>query len=153
MSRVTKQKHVMREVQQDNFDLPEENQTIVRIVSPRGNNLHEVESADSEDTFLVTMPTKYRRNVWVKRGDFVLVEPIEEGDKVKAEIVRILCHEHVSVFTKAGIWPKKFTKKRDLEPSNSEEGDEDDEGLFRNTNHKRPMQMDEDESDSDSDSD
>jgi hypothetical protein len=36
------------------------------------------------------MPNKFRKNVWVKRGNYCIVEPIEEGDKVKAEIVRIL---------------------------------------------------------------
>ena len=40
------------------------------------------------------MPTKFRKNVWIKRGDFVLVQPIEEGDKVKAEIVQILMEKH-----------------------------------------------------------
>ena len=41
-------------------------------------------------TYLVSMPNKFRKNVWVKRGNYCIVEPIEEGDKVKAEIVRIL---------------------------------------------------------------
>lgn len=85
------------------------------------------------------MPTKFRKNVWIKRGDFVLVEPIEEGDKVKAEIVRILSPEHVKVFSAEGVWPKKFTKKRDHE----EEADE--EGFVANTNRARVME-DEDES-------
>uniref|UniRef100_A0A1B0BQJ9 Probable RNA-binding protein EIF1AD n=1 Tax=Glossina palpalis gambiensis TaxID=67801 RepID=A0A1B0BQJ9_9MUSC len=60
-------------------------QQIVRIIASQGNNLHEVETADTEiENFLVViMPTKFRKNVWVKRGDF---EPIKEGDKVKAEI-------------------------------------------------------------------
>jgi hypothetical protein len=40
------------------------------------------------------MPTKFRKNVWIKRGDFVMVQPIEEGDKVKAEISHILVDKH-----------------------------------------------------------
>jgi probable RNA-binding protein EIF1AD len=40
------------------------------------------------------MPTKFRKNVWIKRGDFIMVQPIEEGDKVKAEIVHILVDKH-----------------------------------------------------------
>lgn len=122
MSKVNKRKHVMKEMQTDDFDAPESNQRICRILGSRGNNLHEVESAEpftgtSTDTtppstdatntttdnandgsggghdtscqFLVSMPTKFRKNVWVKRGNFVIAEPIDEGDKVKAEIVRI----------------------------------------------------------------
>ena len=47
------------------------------------------DTSDAEEgKYLVSMPTKFRKSVWIKRGDFVIVEPIEEGDKVKAEIVR-----------------------------------------------------------------
>ncbi|KAI9576459.1 hypothetical protein GQX74_009516 [Glossina fuscipes] len=62
------------------------------------NNLHEVETADTEtENFLVvTVPPKFRKNVWVKRGDFILVELIEEGDKVKTEICKILTAEHIN---------------------------------------------------------
>jgi probable RNA-binding protein EIF1AD len=54
--------------------------------------LHEVfdpKEAEGSSNYLVSMPTKFRKNVWIKRGDFVLVSPIEEGDKVKAEIVQV----------------------------------------------------------------
>lgn len=138
MSRVNKFKHVQREADADNFDIPSDNQQIVKVISSRGNNLHEVEPDDGEN-FLVSMPTKFRRNIWIKRGDFVLVEPIEEGDKVKAEIVRILTPEHVKVFTQEGVWPKKFTKKRD------HEDDVDEDGLVMNTNRPRTVDTDESE--------
>lgn len=139
MSRVRRQKHVLREFDADDFSLPKENQYIVRVVASKGNNLHEVESAAvGQVNYLVSMPTKFRKNVWIKRGDFVLVEPIEEGDKVKAEIVRIFTQEHIRVYTEVHIWPKKFTKKR-------EQVEEiDDDGLIPNKN--RPViQSSEDE--------
>ena len=41
------------------------------------------------------MPNKFRKSVWVRRGDFVVVEPIPEGDKVKAEIARVLYKDQV----------------------------------------------------------
>lgn len=81
MSSSTKRKHVYAEVLQSELRVPTESQEIVRVVAGRGNNLHEVESA-TEGTFLVTMPSKFRKNVWVKRGDYILVERIPEGDKV-----------------------------------------------------------------------
>lgn len=124
MSRATKRKHVIKEVWLDNLELPKEGQQIVRVVAGRGNNLHEVEDA-SGALFLVSMPTKYRRNVWIKRGDFVLVEPILEGDKVKAEIVLILTAEHIHYYRTSGNWPKAFEPNIDV-PT---EGD-----LFVNTN-------------------
>ncbi|XP_058819669.1 probable RNA-binding protein EIF1AD [Topomyia yanbarensis] len=131
MSRVTKIKHILKEQEADEFDAPKENQSIVRVVASRGNNLHEVETGIEEDErFLVLMPVKFRKNVWIKRGDFVLVEPIEEGNKVKAEICRILTAEHIKLFEKEGIWPKRFTKKRE------HEDDLDEDGLVRNTNRR-----------------
>ncbi|XP_053695282.1 probable RNA-binding protein EIF1AD [Sabethes cyaneus] len=146
MSRVTKIKHILKEQEADEFDVPKENQSIVRVVASRGNNLHEVETAtEGEPRFLVSMPVKFRKNVWIKRGDFVLVEPIEEGNKVKAEICRILTAEHIKIFEKENVWPKRFTKKRELED------DLDDEGLVRNTNRRFAEESDDSEEEESSD--
>ncbi|XP_055711646.1 probable RNA-binding protein EIF1AD [Phlebotomus papatasi] len=150
MSRTTRRKHVLRENWMDNFDLPTENQTIVRVLQSRGNYLFDVESSKEEENFLVSMPTKFRKNMWVKRGDFILVEPIEEGNKVKAEIVKILTPEHIKEYTKANVWPKKFTQKR---PHEEEEDAEEigEFGLPENPNRRRIQQCEETSSESDSD--
>lgn len=37
-------------------------------------------------------------------GDFVIVDPIEEGDKVKGEINFILYRDHIHYLRKLGIW-------------------------------------------------
>lgn len=96
MSKATKRKHVTNEIQ--DLTIPTETQSIVRIIQSRGNNLHEVtDPAGSQ--YLVSMPVKFRRNIWIKRGDFVLVEPISEGDKVKAEIVKILTRVWLTINT------------------------------------------------------
>lgn len=145
MSRVTRLKHVKREIETDDLSLPTETQQIVRVVSSKGNNLHEVEPADETENFLVTMPNKFRKNVWIKRGNFLLVEPIQEGEKVKAEITRILTDDHRREFIKEGVWPKKFTKKRELSD------DEDDEGLHRNHNRKTADQESEESTSSSDD--
>lgn len=116
MSRATKRKHVMNEALQDYFTPPTETQDIVRVTASRGNNLHEVETVDSA-TYLVSMPSKFRKNIWVKRGDFVIVEPIEEGDKVKAEMVRVLSKEHIKYFKKIKVWPEAF----DAEPDSDDD--------------------------------
>lgn len=57
--------------------------------------------------------------MWIKRGDFILVEPIEEGVKVKAEICKILTSEHIKEYTKANIWPERFIKKSNQHSVNS----------------------------------
>ena len=97
MSKATKRKHVTRQVLED-YVTPTDTQSIVKvgllivlcmltdcvwmcsvivkfymfcpsqIVCGRGNNLHEVETAEG-GTYLVTMPTRFRKNVWIKRGE------------------------------------------------------------------------------------
>jgi len=141
-------------------------EVIARLAAPRGNNLHEVEAPkeDSDgqlESFLVSMPTKFRKNVWVKRGDFVVVEPIEEGGKVKAEIVRVLYKDQIKYLKQQGVWPKQFSKseeeeetpnvadlkisedKKEEEEDASSNSDSDDD-LFQNTN-RRVIEISEDE--------
>lgn len=125
MSQATKRKHVRLEMLQVDLTNPGESQQIVKILKSRGNNLHEVEAPD-KSVFLVSMPSKFRRNIWVKRGDYVLVEPIAEGDKVKAEIVRILTNEHIKHFKKENVWPVEFQDEQ------NSSGDD----LFVNTNRQ-----------------
>lgn len=148
MSQATKRKHVVKEVLGD-FVTPTENQQIVKVIGSRGNNLHETVTAQG-DTFLVSMPTKFRKNIWIKRGDYVIVDPIEEGEKVKAEISAILYKDHIQYLQKQQLWPEGFMEERldqdktdkqqekeermeerDEEVSDSEDDESD---LFVNTN-------------------
>ncbi|KAL9954370.1 hypothetical protein ACROYT_G041895 [Oculina patagonica] len=109
MSKATKRKHVAKEVL-DVYVVPDPNQQIVKILGSRGNNLHEVETSDGTK-FLVSMPSKFRKSVWIKRGDFVIVDPIEEGNKVCAEIVHILYGKQIKYLKSEGLWPTAFTEK------------------------------------------
>jgi len=152
MSSATKRKHVTRDVVQ-NFTLPQDDETIVQVVAGRGNNLHEVRS-DTGDTFLVSMPTKFRKNVWIKRGDYVVVKPIEEGDKVKAEILTILYKEQIKYIKAENRWPVGFEaakleeeegEEKDKGSDEGEEDSEDDSDLFQNTN--RPIYSESESSD------
>jgi len=152
MSSATKRKHVTRDVVQ-NFTLPQDDESIVQVVAGRGNNLHEVKTQTGE-TFLVSMPTKFRKNVWIKRGDFVVVKPIEEGDKVKAEILTILYKEQIKYIKAENQWPEGFESKieaqeegveEEKEKGSDEEDSEDDSDLFQNTN--RPIYSESESSD------
>lgn len=110
------------------------------------------------------MPTKFRKNVWIKRGDFVIVTHIEEGDKVKAEISTILYKDQISFIKSENQWPEGFSNQ-DLEENVSKlsvsgdhkveisdsEDSEDDSDLFQNTN--RPAHQVSEQSESESDSD
>ncbi|KAJ8281641.1 hypothetical protein COCON_G00041600 [Conger conger] len=150
MSLATKRKHVVKEVLGD-FVTPTESQQIVRVVGSPGNNLHEAVTADGK-RFLVSMPTKFRKNIWIKRGDFVIVDPIEEGEKVKAEISFILYKDHIRHLQTIGVWPEGFVEDSTLEErrrgqqqeereeeQHEDDGEmtdseEDDSDLFVNTN-------------------
>ncbi|XP_038133551.1 probable RNA-binding protein EIF1AD [Cyprinodon tularosa] len=157
MSQATKRKHVVKEVLGD-FITPTENQQIVKVIGSRGNNLHETITAQGE-TFLVSMPTKFRKNIWIKRGDYVVVDPIEEGEKVKAEISFILYKDHIQDLQKRQLWPQGFmaerpsldkaSRKEEDEEKEEEEGDsEDDSDLFVNTNRCNYQYSESEEDDS-----
>uniref|UniRef100_UPI00398E4167 probable RNA-binding protein EIF1AD n=1 Tax=Pristiophorus japonicus TaxID=55135 RepID=UPI00398E4167 len=158
MSQATKRKHVVKEVLGD-YAPPSEKQQIVRVLGTPGNNLHEVETPEGEH-FLVSMPTKFRKNIWIKRGDFLIVDPIEEGEKVKAEITSILYKEHIKQLRKEGVWPASFSDPAEERPESrperengnggSDEGgtSEDDSDLFVNTNRRNYEYSESEEDDS-----
>lgn len=152
MSRATKRKHVIREVLVEEIRPPTKEQSIVQVLAGRGNNLHLVAPASGE-SYLASMPTKFRRNVWIKRGDYLLVEPIPEGDKVKAEIVTIITRDHEKYYRELGIWPPEFDKTGG-EVGNLKNGGEtgdtsEDDDLFVNKNRQVVEVSESDESDED----
>ncbi|XP_064557476.1 probable RNA-binding protein EIF1AD, partial [Zonotrichia leucophrys gambelii] len=117
MSRATKRKHVVRELLEERVQ-PAEGQSVVRVLGTPGNNLHEVETAEGT-RFLASMPPRFRKHIWIKRGDFLLVDPILEGSKVKAEISLVLLPPHVRSLQRQGLWPEAFAP---LERKNAREG-------------------------------
>ncbi|XP_074530276.1 putative RNA-binding protein EIF1AD [Halichoeres trimaculatus] len=163
MSQATKRKHVVKEVLGD-YVTPTETQQIVKIIGGRGNNLHEAVTAQGE-TFLVSMPTKFRKNIWIKRGDYVIVDPIEEGEKVKAEISSILYKDHIQYLQREQLWPQGFTEEpSEQDSTNKHQGEdedvaqeedasdsEDDESdLFVNTNRRNYQYSESEEEDEES---
>uniref|UniRef100_A0A0N5ADS7 Probable RNA-binding protein EIF1AD n=1 Tax=Syphacia muris TaxID=451379 RepID=A0A0N5ADS7_9BILA len=106
MSIATKRRIVTRMMETELF-LPEDGDKVAMILASRGNNLHEVEDEDGVK-YLVSMPRKFRKAIWVKRGQFVIIHPIEEGVKVKAEISHILDDENVLFIREKQLWPKRF---------------------------------------------
>lgn len=57
------------------YRVPEDLNSIVKITQNCGNNLHQIET-HSGDTYFVSMPGKFRNNIYIKPGDFVIVNPI-----------------------------------------------------------------------------
>uniref|UniRef100_A0A8C3UZA5 Probable RNA-binding protein EIF1AD n=1 Tax=Catharus ustulatus TaxID=91951 RepID=A0A8C3UZA5_CATUS len=115
MSRATKRKHVVQQLLEERVQ-PGEGQSVVRVLGTPGNNLHEVETAEGT-RFLASMPPRFRRHIWIKRGDFLLVDPIQEGSKVKAEISLVLLPPHVRSLQRQGLWyEQKYPKISKISP-------------------------------------
>ncbi|XP_026991117.2 probable RNA-binding protein EIF1AD [Tachysurus fulvidraco] len=170
MHKATIRKHVVRKFL-ENYITPNEKQQIMKISGTNGNNLHKAVT-ESGESFLLSMPKKFRKIFWIKRGDFVIVDPIEEGDKVKGEISFILYTDHIHYLRKLGIWPKEFeaggvggqlqeeaqkdeckTKEQDEEENDCDNSESDNElDLFVNTNRATVWYSESDE-DSDKDDD
>lgn len=98
------------------------------------------------DEYLVSMPTKFRKNIWVKRGDYILVEPILEGDKVKGEIVKIMNKDSIKYYKENKVWPIQFD-------DNKADTKTDDDDLFVNTNRNHVTICDNESDSSDSSDD
>ncbi|CAG8518737.1 5562_t:CDS:2 [Dentiscutata heterogama] len=129
--------------------IPTETQKIARVLGSRGKNLHEVQYYDGTVTLCI-LPPKFRSLVWVKRGSYVIIEPLEP-DKVKkigGEIVHILFPEHVKHLKSEGIWPKEF-ENQEIPNQTRLSGDDSDDQIFVNTNRIRDAEDDNDNSSSD----
>ncbi|CAB4389624.1 unnamed protein product [Rhizophagus irregularis] len=90
--------------------LPTETQKISKVLNWRGKNLFEIQFSDGNTT-LCTLPPKFRNLIWVKRGSYVIINPINETERVNkigGEIEHVLFPEHVKNFKSEGIWPQEF---------------------------------------------
>ena len=116
---------------------PSEGERIGKVVGTRGSNQFEVilaplqsKSYEKEETIttddlcespseamaktaqLAILPTKYRKLVWLKRNDYVIVrcvddEDIDVGDtgSIRNQIEHILYKDQVKHLKKEGLWP------------------------------------------------
>lgn len=112
MSVASKRRYMMNKLDYEMY-LPIEGDSIAQVVGARGNNLHEVLD-ESGEAYLVSMPSKFRKSVWIRKGQFVVVRPIEEGDKVRAEIEHVLDAENVLYIREQNKWPERFEAEAKL---------------------------------------
>lgn len=106
MSAATKKRYITNKVGSEFYELADED-IIAQVRQSRGNNLHEVFDQNG-DSYVVSMPTKFRKAVWLRRDQFVVIRSIAEGDKVKGEIEYILDQENVLYIRELGKWPSCF---------------------------------------------
>ncbi|KJY01954.1 eukaryotic translation initiation factor eif1a-like protein [Zymoseptoria brevis] len=113
-------------------------QKIARVKGAAGNNLYNLELPSGE-VLLAELPAKFRSTIWIKRGNYVLVDSAglaDRGNKLGGEIVNIVRDERT--WRKKEFWPVEFAAKkstyqetsdsedapnRDMPPSDSEDED------------------------------
>eukprot|EP00897_Mesotaenium_endlicherianum_P006689 jgi/Mesen1/6048/ME000308S05242 len=101
---------------------PKEGEVIMRVVAPRGSNLIEVEDVEGLTT-LAILPNKFHKLLWLKRGNYVVVEgggreeAEKAGSRVTGTITRVLYPDQIRSLQKASAWPAAFDAKP--EPANS----------------------------------
>lgn len=162
-------KNLKRAVDEEIVTL-QQGQSIMQVVDLRGSNL--IEAMDPKGQKLLTIfPAKFQKSMWIKRGNFVVVdesgreEAVESGRKVAGIVTQVLYHEQVRMLQRSSEWPDAFksmsqeNSKKDLLQSCTSQQDDasssEDEGLpplEANTNRLNPLQW-HTESDPDSDTD
>ncbi|KAI8800289.1 hypothetical protein BJ742DRAFT_842117 [Cladochytrium replicatum] len=155
----------------DDFPVPEDSQLIARITEVRGGGQYDAclpRGAESEDgafteDALVVLPTKFKNVVWLKRGGYVIVAPLDSKTKVWGEIVHVLFPDQIKHLKSISKWPTEFEEQKgkpvpvqDDEADNvkgseneriDEDGDgtdDDDDDLFVNTNRRAADSDDDD---------
>jgi probable RNA-binding protein EIF1AD len=162
-------------------DLPEptDNERIAKVVATRGGNQFDIILANQsqEESQLALLPTKFHKLVWVKRGDYVIVETgggEESGDDQKNDdvtgvryiISHILYKDQVKHLKSKALWPDNDSNfgGEGTDPDADDENDEDDDGIVYNTGYeedddlfvntnRRPKVQEQEEDSSDEDSD
>lgn len=69
-------------------------------------------------TELTLLPKKFHKLIWVKRGEYVIVqrdvkaEENEDGVRVRSVIQHVLAKEQVKHLEQQGLWPEAFHESR-----------------------------------------
>ncbi|CAH0477303.1 unnamed protein product [Peronospora belbahrii] len=119
---------------------PKDNELIVRVIALRGSNLFEVVDAHG-DKSVTMLPTKFRKLIWVKRGDFLIVGEGDGGETTTAKgtkgavtsiVVHILYKEQIKSLKQKDLWPVEFdtllTEQAGTQGDAAENDEEDKDG-------------------------
>lgn len=103
--------------------VPEGNERIVEVIGNRGDNTFEIEFGPDQKE-LAILPKKFNKLIWIKSGDFILVEddresvdsvdaiPVKNNTCVKEKytIKHILSKANVKYLKSSGMWPDYLNK-------------------------------------------
>ncbi|KAK8803305.1 hypothetical protein WA158_000999 [Blastocystis sp. Blastoise] len=99
----------------DDYPLPEEDEVVARINHSRGGNIFEVLCQNNEVS-LALLPTKFKKLIWMKRGDFVILSQAAgdiqiangKSNGVRYLIQHILKEDQIKYIKKEGKWPENW---------------------------------------------
>lgn len=93
------------------FPEPKDNEQIAKVIEAKGRNILEIEYSD-QTRVLALIPAKYHKKVWIKNGNFVIVEPTflpDSTSKVLAVVTHpFLTPEDIQNLVDTNIWPPEF---------------------------------------------
>ncbi|KAI4206863.1 MAG: hypothetical protein LQ348_000798 [Seirophora lacunosa] len=111
----------------------DENHAIAKVRKAEGKNLYSVElpssSSHTEEEkeealllLLVELPSRFRSQIWLKRGGYVVVDTAAfagRDNKLDGEIVNVVRDERE--WRKQAYWPAEFVKKSSYPEDSDEE--------------------------------
>lgn len=74
----------------------DEGHAIARVQKAEGNNLYSVELPSVKEPLLVELPSRFRSQIWIKRGGYVVVNTFafdDRDNKLSGEIVNVVRDE------------------------------------------------------------
>lgn len=82
--------------------MPEEGEVLCKVTKMLGAGRMEAECEDG-NTRMVRIPGKYRKRVWTREGDIILVEPWKIESEEKADLVWRYTQTQVGHLKREGI--------------------------------------------------
>lgn len=83
-------------------------QMVCKIVSPRGDSTFEAVD-EHDNTVLIMLPSKFSHQIFIKRDDYVIVDPAtEQNTKLFGMIDNIVATKHLKKISKDEKWPQKW---------------------------------------------
>lgn len=74
----------------------DEGHSIALVKKAEGNNLYSVELPSGKETLLVELPSRFRSQIWIKRGGYVMIDRLafdNRENKLGGEIVNVVRDE------------------------------------------------------------
>ncbi|KAJ3396160.1 putative RNA-binding protein eif1ad [Lobulomyces angularis] len=140
-----KKAHKKKQTEEE-FPLPTPTQLIAKVTEIRGGNLF-LTKTENDTESLTSLPTKYNKLLWVKKNNYLIIEPnTEKTNKIDSEIVHVLFREQIKHIKKCNKWPIVFADKGELENEKLDDDYNNSDDIFKNNNRMDYSSSDDEDS-------